>query len=879
MHFKTARIFSAFLFSAACVLARPVDLRCSHLDSPIGVDDPSPRLSWKLDDKADGAAQKAYRILAASSPENLAAGKADLWDSGKVESSAMLASYAGKKLAPHSKCWWKVFSYDADGAESQSDAAFFETGMGGMENWKGSWISDSNDTAYRPAPYFRTEFSVGKDVKNARAYVAAAGLFELFVNGKAAGDSRLNPMYTRFDRRNLYVTYDVTKLLKSGDNALGVVLGNGWYNHQPVAVWDFHKAAWRARPAFMLDLRIEYADGSVEIVKSDETWKTSSGAIVSNNIYTAEHYDANLEAPKWNLAGFDDSAWQNAIVRAAPSGNVSSQQLHPIRLAKELKPSNVKRLDDKTWLFEFPQNMSGVTKLRAKGEKGTKVRLVHAERLGKDGRADLSNIAVYYRPEDDTDPFQTDIVTLSGGMDEFMPKFNYKGFKYVQVETGVPMKLSEKSLTAYFMHSDVPPVGKISSSSEMINRLWEATNNAYLSNLMGYPTDCPQREKNGWTGDGHLAIETALYNFDGISVYEKWMGDHRDEQRPDGLLPDIIPTDGWGYGPQSGVDWTSTVAIIPWELYLFYGDSRPLADMYESIKLYVDNIEAKHTNEEGLTSFGRGDWVPVRSESSMELMVSIYYYTDVKILAAAAKLFGKEDDFAKYSALAEKIKNAINKKYLDSEKGVYASGTQTELSMALYWGIVPEDMKGKVAANLAKKVEETGFHLDVGVHGAKALLNALSENGRQEAAYKVAVQDTYPSWGWWIVNGATTLRENWDWEGTPTVSSDNHMMFGEIGGWFFKGLGGIRPDPEKPGFEHIILTPYFPKDLNEFEASYDSVRGKIVSKWKHDGKKIAYTVEIPANASAALFLPPNVKGGVPKELKAGAHVFELSFVD
>ena len=356
------------------------------------------------------------------------------------------------------------------------------------------------------------------------------------------------------------------------------------------------------------------------------------------------------------------------------------------------------------------------------------------------------------------------------------------------------------------MHSDVPPVGTIKTSSELVNKLWWATNNAYLSNLMGYPTDCPQREKNGWTGDGHFAIETALYNFDGITVYEKWLADHRDEQQPNGVLPDIIPTGGWGYGTDNGLDWTSTIAIIPWNLYMFYGDSKPLSDCYENIKRYVDYVDRTSPNH--LTTWGRGDWVPVKSRSNKEFTSSVYFYVDTRILANAARLFNKQTDYEHYTALAEKIKKAVNDKYLNKETGIYAEGSQTELSVPLQWKIVPEEMIAKVAQNLAKKVEEAGFHLDVGVLGAKAILNALSENGYPEVAYKVAAQDTYPSWGWWIVNGATTLLENWDLKAERDIS-DNHMMFGEIGGWFYKGLGGIFPDPEQPGFKHILLRPNF----------------------------------------------------------------------
>ena len=462
---------------------------------------------------------------------------------------------------------------------------------------------------------------------------------------------------------------------------------------------------------------------------------------------------------------------------------------------------------------------------------------------------------------------------LRGGEEEkFLTKFNYKGFRYVEVTSNNPIELVNESLTAYFIHSDVPQVGFIHTSDSLINRLWRATNNSYLSNFVGYPTDCPQREKNGWTGDAHLAIESALYNFDGITVYEKWLADHRDEQQPNGVLPDIIPTGGWGYGSDNGLDWTSTIAIIPWNIYLFYGDSKLLSDCYENIKRYVDYVDRNSPG--GLTSWGRGDWVPVESHASVELTSSVYFYVDATILARAAKLFGKCGDYTRYSALAKKIKDAINEKYLNKKTGMYASGVQTELAVPLMWGIVPEDMKEMVAYNLAQEVVNRGYHLDVGVLGAKAILNALSENGQSEVAYKLACQDTYPSWGHWIVNGATTLLENWDLQATRDIS-DNHMMFGEIGGWFFKGLGGIYPDWENPGFKHIILRPYFPEGLNNFEARHNSPYGEICSKWELKRNKIIYTVVVPANSCATLYLPDRTGQNTPVKLAAGEHVFTL----
>lgn len=849
----------------------PAALKCEYLINPLGIDAPNPRLTWQLDDDRRGAKQTAYQIFVGTDSLAVASRKGNMWETGKVVSENSLIVYAGKPLQPFTRYYWTVDIWNDEGRKAEAkEIARFEMGMMEVENWKGDWISDNRDIHLKPAPYFRKVFEINKKIKSARVYVAVGGLFELSINGEKIGDHRLDPAFTRFDRRLLYVTHDVTAALKTGNNAIGILLGNGWYNHQSTAVWNFHKAPWRARPAFCMDLRIIYEDGSIATISSGNDWKTSLSPVIFNSIYTGEHYDARREQPGWNTVAFDDSQWKNAILRSAPSQNIATQAMHPIRNVEEINPESIQKINDTTFVFDMGRNISGVSQITVSGNAGTVVRLKHGERIYENGRVDMSNIDIHYRPTDESDPFQTDIFILKGaGEETFMPRFNYKGFQYVEVTSSDPVELSKNSLKAYFMHSDVPAAGNVNSSNPTIDKIWWATNNAYLSNLFGYPTDCPQREKNGWTGDAHIAIETGLYNFDAITIYEKWMGDHRDEQQPNGVLPAIIPTGGWGYSWGNGPDWTSSVAIIPWNVYLFYGDSKLLADNYENIKRYVDHITDLSPN--GLTSWGLGDWVPVKSKTPVEFTSSTYYYIDARILAKAAKLFGKETDHKKYSDLAEKIRSAINDKYLNEETGIYGSGLQTELSVALYWGLVPEDLKSTVATNLARRVEADNFHIDVGLLGTKTILNALSENGYADVAYKVAAQETYPSWGWWIANGATTLYENWNIASAHDISL-NHIMFGEISAWFYKALGGIKPDPAHPGFKNILLEPHFVEGLDHFEASHKGPHGAIVSSWKKSGKKISYEVTIPANTTATLVLPA-MKG---KKLYEGEKVLKRS---
>jgi len=829
------------------------NLKCEYLDNPVGLDETHPRFTWQMELYKPGNHQLAYELAVGTTEADVVSGKGNVWESGIVDSSVIPVVYGGRELNPFTRYFWSVRVKDEhEQWSSWSQPHFFETGMMSQHRWKGKWITDTYDFNVKPAAYFRRAFKTDKTVSSARIYIAAAGLYELSINGKRIGDHRLDPSYTRFDRRNLYVTYDVTGNLQRGENVLGVLLGNGWYNHQSTAVWYFDKAPWRARPKFCMDLHITYSDGSKEVIATDERWTTSQSPVIFNSIYTAEHYDARKEQPGWDTPDFDAKGWKSIYTTGVPSQNIVAQALHPIRNVREYQAVSLKKIDEQTWLYDFGQNMSGVTRMKINGPQGTTIRLKHVERLDPAGRADMSNIDVHYRPTDDSDPFQTDILILSGKKeDEFMPRFNYKGFQYVEVTSDNPLNLSKENLTAYFMHSDVPPAGKINSSNNTLNKAWQASNASYLSNLFGYPTDCPQREKNGWTGDAHIAIETGLYNFDGITVYEKWLADHRDEQQPNGVLPAIIPSSGWGYQWANGPDWTSTIAIIPWNIYLFYGDTRLLELCYDNIKRYVDYIDEQYPS--GITDWGLGDWVPVKSTTPKEYTSSAYFYIDAVILAKTAKLFGKTTDFERYSALAEKIKSAINKKFLHYETGIYGSGLQTELSVALHWNLVPEEIRNKVADNLARRVEQDNKHIDVGLLGTKTILNALSENGYAQLAYEVASQETFPSWGWWIVNGATTFYENWPLDAGSDISL-NHIMFGEINAWYYKALGGIFPDESRPGFKNIMLKPNFVTGLSHFEASHESPYGNIVSSWQRRGKTIEYKVTVPANSTATLYL-------------------------
>lgn len=826
-------------------------LRCEYLDHPLGIDTPQPRLSWVLESRQRAQNQTAYQILVASSERLLKSDQGDLWDTGKVASDQTLhVAYAGKPLASCQRCFWKVRAWDKNGAASAySPAARWEMGLLAPQDWQGQWIGQTADTNSLPAPLLRRSFTLEGKIKQARAYICGLGYYELRINGKKIGDHLLDPGYTRYDQRALYVTYDVTDALRRGENAVGVILGNGWYNVQTRAVWDFHQAPWRAAPKLRLHLRVEYADGRVENIGTDNNWRTSTGPITFNSIYGGETYDARLEKPGWDAPGYNDSGWSRAEVVSAPGGKLAAQMMPPIKAGRTLKPVKLTEPKPSVFVFDMGQNLAGFAELNLRAPAGTKVVMKYGERLGKDGMLDRADIQQHIVRVDTNQQYQTDSYIFDGSSrtTHHAPRFTYHGFQYVEV-TGLPGKPSPDSLRGVFIHSAIPVAGQFECSNPLLNQIWRAGRWAYLSNLQGIPTDCPHREKNGWTGDAHLAAEQGLFNYAPAAVYTKWINDLGDEQRPTGELPGIVPTSGWGYKWGNGPAWDSAFLLVPYYLYQYCGDTRVLCDHYDGMKRYVDYLTSKAKG--GIVDIGLNDWAPFKTQTPADITSTAYYYRDAQIVALAARLTGNEAEARKYHELAASIRQAFNVKLYHPDTGLYGNGSQTSLSCALYQGLVEPANKERVLANLVAAVEKSNGHIDTGILGAKYLLNALLENGRADVAYRIASQKDLPSWGWWIEQGATTLWEQWNGS-----ESRNHIMFGDISAWFYKALAGINLDPAAPAFKHFVIKPNPVGGLTSAKASYDSVRGRIVSDWKVKDGRFELTVTIPANTTATVSLP------------------------
>ncbi len=827
---------------------RVIDPRCEYLCDPLGIDVVQPRLSWKLQSAWRGQKQTAYQILVASSEELLRNNRADLWNTGKVTSDQSIqVAYAGRPLISRTRCHWKVRVWDKDDKPSPfSKAATWEMGLLEPDDWQGKWITapDTDDEGMPPAPILRKTFVLSKPVRQARLYICGLGYYEAHLNGRKVGDHALDPAFTRYDRRALYVTYDVTEQLKSEFNAVAVVLGNGWYDMDAQAAWDFNKAAWRARPTLRCQLEVTFADGSLRTIASDETWRVAPSPTTFNCIRQGETYDARREIAGWNTADVGDADWSLAKVGPGPKGTLSAQMMPPNKVMQTLKPAKVTEPKPGVYVFDLGQNIAGWARLKVFGPAGAKVVMQYAERLADDGTIDQKDIAVHTK----STPFQTDTYILKGeGTETWEPRFVYHGFQYVQV-AGLPDKPDADTIQGRIVHTGFDQAGLFECSNDLFNKIQRCTLWAYVGNFHGYPTDCPHREKNGWTGDAHLAAELGLYNFDAAAAYAKWMTDLKDEQRDSGELPGIVPTAGWGYAWGNGPAWDSAYVLIPWYMYQYRDDTRILAEHYERLKRYVDYLTTKADN--GIVSIGLGDWVPAKTETPAKVTSTGYYYRDALIVSKVAAMLGKTDDARHYADLAMRIRDAFNRAFFDPKTGLYAGGTPTAMSCALYHGLVPPAERQRVVDKLVEMIEKNDDHLDAGILGTKYLIDALTACDRADVVYKMATKTTYPSWGHWIEQGATTLWEQWDGS-----ESRNHIMFGHISAWFYQALAGINLGPDTVGFKHIVIKPQLLGDVTWVRAEHESMYGTIKSAWDIKDSYFTLKVAIPTNTTATVYVP------------------------
>lgn len=853
-------------------------LQCEYATNPISIDEPQPRFTWQLASDKDSVLQYAYQISVASSPVLLKEGNPDIWQSDKRTSNLQRTSLDSLvNLKSFQRYYWNVKVWtNLSTHPAISATASFETAMMSKSDWKAQWITDSNHQDFEPAPLFRKVFETAdkKDIDYARLYISGLGYYEAFINGMRVGENYLDPSYTAFDKRVYYVVHDVTNLLSAGKNTISTVLGNGWYNEQSVAVWDFHKADWRNRPMMICELHIHYSDGTIDKLNTDTSWKTNSGAYTYNNLYSGDMYDARLEESGWQHVGFDDSKWNQAIATTSDAPIFRAQKQAPIQITKELAPITFNKINDSLYVYDFGENFSGFSKIKVKGERGTKLHIKHGELLDSLGLLQQGNIDVYYHPTQEKEIFQTNVFTLKGddGFEEFQPSFTYHGFQYVQIESDRPIELTKESVKGLFINTNVAQVGTFSCSNETLNKLWRATNQSYLSNLHSIPTDCPQREKNGWTADAHISVEAGLLNYDGILLYEKWMNDFIDNQRENGMISGIIPSSGWGFGNWPGPVWDAALFIIPHELYNYYNDTHTIQRMYPTMERYLHYLQEQE-NKAGLLDYGLGDWLTYNAQTPNEFTSSAYYYLDNKLMAQFARLLDK--DATLYAKKAELLKELINKKFYNPTTNIYANGSQTSQALALYLGLVAKEDEQKAANNLADSIKSNNGFLDFGLLGTKTVPRILTKYGYGELALKLITRPDAPSWGHWVDSlGYTTLPETWTLSPQFKDASLNHMFFGDISAWMYQYLAGINYDSNEPGFNHIIIEPYFIEGIDWVKADYNSAKGIIRSEWTKEGSRVKLTVTIPTGSTATVSI-----GGSKHTIGSGKKSFDVDLGD
>ncbi|NLC69186.1 MAG: family 78 glycoside hydrolase catalytic domain [Clostridiaceae bacterium] len=856
-------------------------LSCNYLENPIGIDS-KPRFSWKLYSDTRGQRQAAYRLLVSSSREKLERGIYDAWDSGKIASSDNIhISYAGKALLPRTRYWWKVVAYDMEDMPFESDVAFFETGKMD-EEWTAKWITAGyirNEATAYAAPLLRTSFELDCEPAEARLYICGLGYFYAWINGEKPSDDVLSTAFTRYDSTVLYLTYDVTELLKAGKNAIGIILGNGWYNCFAEDPWNTRQATWRHWPKVIAELHVKLPDGSRMVITTDQSWKSAKSPITFNGIRNGEYYDARLEIPGWNTPGFDDSGWEPAKIIRPPGGVLRAFELQPIRITKELAAARKWQSPSGTCIFDMGQNFSGVVRIKVKGKAGTEVVIRYSDLLKEDNVSlNQAPIAGFVRSGE----FQTDKYIKKGdGVETWQPVFVYHGFQYVEL-SGLDYEPGLDAVTGLVMHTGFEERGHFRCSDETLNTIQKHCYWATVSNYHGIPTDCPHREKNGWTGDASLSAEQALLNFAPMAAYVKWMRDFKDSQKPNGAIPCVVPSTGWGYNWGNGPDWSSALTLIPWYIYTYCGDRVILGEMYDAIKKHCDFITGMAENY--IVHYGIGDWCPPFEGPAISVNMSsfktptaltdtAYYYKTAETLSRIARILGREEDAEKYGNLAEKIKEAFRREFFKKdERGMKVAGDcQTSTACMLYQGLAEDNEKEALLKLLLSQIEEKDYHIDFGILGNKYVMNTLGEGGHAGLGIRMITQDTFPSFKKWIDMGATTLWECWNGGG-----SHNHHAFSDVSAFMYKYIGGILPDENEPGFKHIILRPALECGLSYVECRHESMYGGIECNWTNSGDKVTIEISVPVNAHATLYLPSSYDGKVMESGESIEGVFGIN---
>lgn len=851
------------------------NLRCEMRSAPEGIDVTHPRLSWEITSTHRNVQQTAYHIIVASSEEKLKRGEGDLWNSGKVMSSQSIhISYNGKALQSRVSAYWKVRVWTNKGESGWSDNTFWSMGLLKPDDWSAQWIGideafpwDSVSKFSRlSARYYRKEFDARKQVRQAKVYVSGLGLYELYINGRKTGDEVLMPGPTDYRQSCFYNTFDVTREIQRGRNAIAAVVGNGRFftmrqQYKPKKINTF------GYPQLLLQLEITYTDGTRQTIHTDQSWKmTADGPIRTNNEYDGEEYDATKELNGWNATGFDDKNWLRPRIVKAPAGRLKAQVNEGMKVMQVLKPKSIKPLRPGTYIMDMGQNMTGWLAMKVKGTSGHIVQLRFAETLQPDGSLFTANLR---------DAKVTDRYTLKGkGQETWEPSFVYHGFRYVEI-TNYPGTPTTEDFEGKVVYDDMMTIGTFETSDSTINQVYRNAWWGISGNYKGMPVDCPQRnERQPWLGDRATGARGESFLFDNSRLYAKWLDDIRESQTAEGAIPDVAPA-FWNYYSDN-MTWPAAYILIADMLYTQYGDKTAISKHYDAMKKWLDYMRRKYMKDYILTKDKYGDWcVPPESQTLIhtkdssritdgQLIATAYYYRMLHHMQQFARILGRPDN---YSALADSVKSAFQRRYLNSAK----SHTVTANLLPLYFGMVPEKQIEAVFKRITENIrKEQHFHISTGLIGTQWLMRGLTQYDRPDIAYTLATNRDYPSWGYMVENGATTIWELWNGNtANPAMNSGNHvMLLGDLLVWYYEHLAGIKSDSAEVAFKRVILKPAIIDGLNEVKASYRSMYGLIRSEWKKSLHEFTWRISIPVNSSAVVYVP----AASQKEVTVNAEV-------
>ncbi len=938
-------LLAAMLAGGIVVNAAEIkDLRCEYLTNPCGLDSTSPRFSWIIESNQRGEKQTAYQIFVSSTPEFLAHDRADLWNSGKVVSGRQnQIEYAGSGLQSRMLCYWKVRIWDKSGKVSDwSRQASWSMGLLHPEDWVADYISfrdntpvwkDTNALFLPPARQYRRAFAATKAIKRATIYATALGIYELYLNGQRIGDARFAPGWTDYHLRAYYNTYDVTRLVKRGANAIGAWVADGWYSgyigfglYTDIGMERIGRYTYGKTPALMAQLEIDYTDGTREIVPTDKSWKvTGEGPIREGDFLMGEYYDARKETTGWTNPGIDDSKWDWAILAsendsvpttfyewangASPGDEIKIKERPvelgfnrparleaypgvPVRPTQELKPVAITSPTNGVYIFNLGQNFAGVAQLKVKGPAGTVIRLRYGEMLYPDGRLMTENLRRARA---------TDFYVLRGDKhgETYTPRFTYHGFQYVEV-TGFPGKPGKDAITGIVLGSDTPLTSSFECSDPMANRLFKNIVWTQRANFVDIPTDCPQRdERFGWMGDAQIYVHCATLNADVAAFYTKWLRDVMDAQRPNGVFPSYCPFPfqiGWDFGTA----WCDAGIICPWTIWQAYDDTRIIKQCWPNMVKFMDWRMATSTNFLGVVQGNDwGDWLSFGQKTPLDYIDTVYFAYTANLMSQMAEAIGHDQEAAQYHQWFEDIKAAFDKKYLKPD-GSLTVDSETAYALALNMDLIPADLRSKSGKILADKLRngetDDNSGMTTGFLGTRPLLPVLTSVGENDLAVKQFQTRKFPSWGYEVAQGATTIWERWnsytkdhgfngaDKKQNASMNSFAHYSFGAVCEWMLNDLAGIQSDG--PGYDKIIIHPHPPAPGSDAEqtpihwvkAHYDSIHGHIESNWRRTDNEFKLETKIPANTTATIYLPASSVDKITESGKPIAQTKAMNFL-